>query len=637
MTEKTNLIANNFDSYLDNHENKELLRFITCGSVDDGKSTLIGRLLHDSKMIYEDQLVSLKKNNISSDTLPDSESFDLAAIVDGLQAEREQGITIDVAYRFFSTEKRKFIIADTPGHVQYTRNMVTGSSNADLAIILVDAEKGISTQTKRHTFIVSLLGVQNLFVLVNKMDSVSFKEDVFNSIRDDFLDFTKKLELTKQVTEFLPVSALKGDNIVEPSESMDWFSGHTLLQMLETVPIKNNYNYSHFRFPVQYVLRPDSSFRGYSGTVSSGTISVGDPVLILPSRQESKIKSIVSFDGNSEKAVVPAAVTLTLENDIDISRGDMIVAKGDEPIVTDTFDAMLVWMTEDKLSVDKQYYIQFSTLSIVGYVEEFYYKLDMDSMQKSKTEELALNEIGYVRIRLAKPIPIDKFTDLPGTGNLILVDRVSNETSGAAMVHSLQERRHLVWHDHVISKKDRSEMKGHSSAVLWLTGLSASGKSTIANALELKLCKFGFHTFLLDGDNVRQRLNHDLDFSEKGRHENIRRIGEVASLFIDAGILTITSFISPLRADRDMVRKMVDDNLFVEIYISTPIEVCEARDPKGFYRLARKGEIKKFTGIDSPYEEPLKPEITIDTSETSIEEAVDQIYDYLIKKGYLTK
>lgn len=612
-------------SYLEQHQKKDLLRFITCGSVDDGKSTLIGRLLHDSKLIYEDQLAAIQRESHSKGSA--NGEVDLALLVDGLQAEREQGITIDVAYRYFSTDKRKFIIADTPGHEQYTRNMATGASTADLAIILIDARKGVLTQTKRHTFIVSLLGIQQVVVAVNKMDMVDYKQSVFRQIELDYVNFAEQLGLAN--IQCIPVSALKGDNVVHRSESMPWYQGAPLIEKLETIPITRN-EFEQFRFPIQYVNRPNVNFRGYTGTVRSGSVKVGDSVLILPSRKESTVERIVTFDQERESAGANEAVTITLNDELDISRGDMIVHQNRQPEVARSFEADFIWMSEDAILPERQYWLKLSHRYVTGCLTRLEYKQDVNTLEKEPADRLELNEVGVGVFQLNEPIIFDQYEKNRSTGSFVLIDRMTNRTVGAGMIRkAIHHSENIVWHTHYVRKEERATAKRQKPFVVWLTGLSGSGKSTVANALERFLVQRGYHTYLLDGDNVRHGLNRDLRFSDEDRVENIRRVGEVAKLMVDAGLIVITSFISPFSQEREMVRDMLEEDEFVEIYLNTPLEVCEERDPKGLYRKARKGEIKNFTGIDSDYEAPEKPDLMVDTSKVELSENIEKIWQYL--------
>ncbi|ABI57685.1 sulfate adenylyltransferase subunit CysN [Alkalilimnicola ehrlichii MLHE-1] len=631
MSHASELIAQDIEAYLKQHEQKDLLRFITCGSVDDGKSTLIGRLLHDSQLIYEDQLAAIKRDSGKYGTTGDE--VDLALLVDGLQSEREQGITIDVAYRYFSTEKRKFIIADTPGHEQYTRNMATGASTASLAIILVDARKGLQVQTRRHSFIVSLLGIRHVVLAVNKMDLVDYDQAVFDAICKDYQDFVKRLGIPD--VHYVPVSALQGDNVVKPSTAMPWYDGPTMMHILETLPVAADRNFDEFRLPVQYVNRPNPDFRGFCGTIASGVVHPGDPVVALPSGKRSRVARIVTWEGDLAEAFPPQAVTLTLEDEIDVSRGDILASPDTVPTVSEAFDARIVWMAEQPMLPGRQYDIKLGTRLVPGTPTAVHHRIDVNSLEHQHAEELGLNEIGYCRVTLNQPVPFDAYERVADTGSFILIDRLTNVTVGAGMIVRPAERAvpeksdDVVWQEPKISKQQRANQKTQRPAILWFTGLSGSGKSTLSNALEQRLYQLGYHSYLLDGDNIRHGLNGDLGFSREDRVENIRRIGEVARLFVDAGLLVVTAFISPFRADRAMVRELVEDGEFVEIFVDTPLEVCEQRDPKGLYAKARAGVIKEFTGIDSPYEPPEKPELHIRTAELSVDESVERIIAYL--------
>ena len=638
MSHQSELIAKDIQSYLIQHEHKELLRFLTCGSVDDGKSTLIGRLLHDSKTVYEDQLAAVSADSGKFGTT--GEEPDLALLVDGLQSEREQGITIDVAYRYFSTDKRKFIIADTPGHEQYTRNTVTGASTADLAVILIDARKGVLTQTKRHSFIVSLLNIRQVIVAVNKMDLMDYRQAVFDEIRRDYEAFAERLELLN--LHFVPISALKGDNVVEVSHHMPWYKGGTLMGLLETVDIAAERGVDDMRFPVQYVNRPHAGFRGYCGTVASGTVHKGDEVMVLPSRKTSRVTSIIMYDGGLERAVSPQAITLTLEDELDISRGDMLVHPDSAPSVGRGLDAHLVWMSETPMLPGKPYDLKLGPKTTRGTVERIHHRININTLESQEAGELGLNEIALCRLTLAESAPFDAYRALPHTGSFILIDRLTNATVGAGMIHKgvattrSDRAANVTRHEHRVGKALRANQKGQKPCVLWFTGLSGSGKSTLSNALEGRLFEMGYHSYLLDGDNVRHGLNKDLGFSDEDRVENIRRIGELAKLFVDAGLIVLTAFISPFRSDREMVRALVDAEEFIEIHVNAPLEVCERRDPKGLYAKARQGQIANFTGIDSPYEPPMKPEITLYTERESVEEGVEKIVAYLKDRRLLS-
>ena len=636
MSHQSDLISSDIESYLAQHERKGLLRFITCGSVDDGKSTLIGRLLHDAKMVYEDQLAAVTSDSKKFGTT--GEEVDLALLMDGLQSEREQGITIDVAYRYFSTDKRKFIIADTPGHEQYTRNMATGASTADLAIILVDARHGVQAQTKRHSFIASLLGIKTILVAVNKMDLVDFSQEVFREICADYKAFTSGLNL--EDVHFVPISALDGDNVVNASEKTPWYEGKTLMNLLETVSIIPDDNIDSLRFPVQYVNRPNLDFRGFCGTIASGTVKPGDKVMALPSRKYSQVKSVVTYDGDLEEASAPLAVTVTLEDEIDVSRGDMLVHPNNAPSVGTTFDAHIVWMTQTPMLPGKQYAVKLGPKMTTGSVT-IHHQIDVNTLEPVEAEQLELNAIALCRVTLTEPVAFDPYKTSRHTGNFILIDRLTNATVGAGMVTKSASKpltdksSNVVWHEHKINKTQRANQKSQKPCVLWFTGLSGSGKSTISNALEQRLFQMGHHSYLLDGDNIRHGLSRDLAFTDEDRVENIRRIGEASKLFVDAGLIVLSAFISPFRKDRSMVRGLVNEDEFVEIFVSAPLEVCEDRDPKGIYAKARAGEIKNFTGISSPYEPPTNPEVTVYTERESVEECVEKIVAYLLEHQIL--
>lgn len=616
---------------------KDLLRFITCGSVDDGKSTLIGRLLFDSKLIYEDQLAAVERDSKKWGTTGDA--ADLALLVDGLQSEREQGITIDVAYRYFSTPRRKFIIADTPGHEQYTRNMATGASTSELAVILVDARKGLQTQTRRHSYIVSLMGIGRVILAVNKMDLVDYDQQRFDAICEEYRTFADKLGITD--IQCLPVAALGGDNIIHRSDNMPWYGGATLIELLEKIPAGRDLNGEDFRLPVQYVNRHSSEFRGFAGTVAGGTIHAGDPVMVMPSGRQSTVGRIVSADGDLDQACTGQSITLTLDDEIDISRGDMLVHPDTLPRVAEALDARMVWMIDKPLLPGRQYDIKLGTRTVAATPELIHYRVDVNSLEHQHVEELDLNEIGLVRWRLGSPAAFDSYERNPLTGAFVVIDRISNLTVAAGMVVRPvtevfdDKSRNVVWHEHKIVKHQRARQKAQRPAVLWFTGLSGAGKSSVANALEQALYQRGHHSYLLDGDNVRHGLNRDLGFTDEDRVENIRRIGEVSRLMADAGLLVLSAFISPFRADRAMVRELMEPGEFYEIYVRASLETCEQRDPKGLYAKARAGAIKHFTGIDSPYEPPEKPEIVIDTEKLGIEESVDELLAYLKKRRIL--
>ncbi|MGB2974039.1 MAG: adenylyl-sulfate kinase, partial [Candidatus Competibacter sp.] len=565
--------------------------------------------------------------------------LDLALLVDGLQAEREQGITIDVAYRYFSTEKRKFIIADTPGHEQYTRNMATGASTAQLAILLVDARKGVQVQTRRHSFIVSLLGIRHLVLAINKMDLIGFDRAVFERIREDYCNFVDKLGVRD--VRCVPVSALRGDNVAQRSKAMPWYDGPCLLQLLEEVEVAADRNLRDFRFPVQFVNRPNLDFRGFCGTIAAGKVRPGDPVVAFPSGRRSQVTAIVTDRGELPEAFAGQAVTLTLRDEIDVSRGDLLVDPNRLPAVADTFDARVVWMADAPLLPGRQYDLKIGTRLIPAVPSLLHHRIDVNTLEHQRVDELGLNEIGYCRFALNQPIPFDAYEEIPGTGGFVIIDRVSNATVGAGMIVRpvaqplVDKSRNVVWHDHKVTKLQRANQKAQQPCVIWLTGLSGSGKSTLANGLEQRLLQRGYHSYLLDGDNVRHGLNQDLGFSREDRIENIRRIGEVAALFVDSGLIVITAFISPFRADRALVRELVQEGEFVEVYVRASLEACERRDPKGLYAKARAGVIRDFTGIDSPYEAPERPELALDTESEAVEMCLERLLGYLSERRIL--
>lgn len=633
MAHTSDLIAQDIHAYLKQHEQKSLLRFITCGSVDDGKSTLIGRLLYESKMIFEDQLAALEADSKRVGTQGDN--IDFALLVDGLASEREQGITIDVAYRFFSTEKRKFIVADTPGHEQYTRNMATGASTAELAIILVDARQGILTQTRRHSFIASALGIRNVVLAVNKMDLVDFDQKVFNEIDTAYRDFAEQLPCLDNIVS-IPMSALMGDNITQHSDKMPWYSGSPLMPHLESVDVENTIQAQPFRLPVQWVNRPNLDFRGFCGQIASGTIKPGDQIKVLPSAKQSTVERIVTMDGDLDEAVAGQSVTLTLSDEIDISRGDMICA-ADSPAETGSqFEATLLWMAEQKMFPGRSYIMKIGTQTVQATLNTPKYKIDVNTMAHEAARNLELNEIAVSTISLDRRIAFDPYIKNRETGGFILIDKISNATVGmGTLSFALRRSSNIHWQAMDIDKATRAEMKGHKPVVLWFTGLSGSGKSTIANIVEKKLVSASIHTMSLDGDNVRHGLNKDLGFTNTDRVENIRRIAEVAKLMTEAGLITLVSFISPFRAERRMAKEMLSDGEFLTVYVNTPLEVAETRDVKGLYKKARAGELKNFTGIDSPYEPPENADITLDTTSKSAEECADIVIDHLVAHGYL--
>ena len=626
-------IAADVAGYLEAHENKSLLRFITCGSVDDGKSTLIGRLLYDSKLIYEDQLAALEADSKRSGT--QGENIDFALLVDGLAAEREQGITIDVAYRFFSTDKRKFIVADTPGHEQYTRNMATGASTADVAILMIDARKGILTQTRRHSFIVSSLGIRNLVLAINKMDLVDYDEATFKQIEADFTAFAKSLGKDLNITP-IPMSALAGDNITEPKGNTDWYTGPSLIDYLETVPVGDRRDKAPFRMPVQWVNRPNLDFRGFSGTVVSGHVKPGDTLRVTPGGQEAVVDRIVVQGGDLPEAIPGQSITLTLDREIDISRGDVLSTKDDPAEASDQFQARILWMSDKAMLPGRRYLVKLGTNVVPATINTPKYGIDINTLAEKPAKTLELNEIGVTTLSLDKPVAFDPYDSVQEMGGFILIDRLTNDTVGMGLIDfALRRASNIHWQAMDVDRAALADQKAQKPAVLWFTGLSGSGKSTIANALQQKLFARSKHTFLLDGDNVRHGLNRDLGFTDADRVENIRRVANVAKLMSDAGLITLVSFISPFRSERRMARNLMADGEYVEIFVDTPLDVAEQRDVKGLYKKARAGEIKNFTGIDSPYEAPLEPEITINTVDQSPEAAADQIILWLEQNGFL--
>ncbi|NKZ88584.1 sulfate adenylyltransferase subunit CysN [Rhodococcus hoagii] len=633
MAHASNLIADDIEQYLERHANKSMLRFITCGSVDDGKSTLIGRLLYESKLVFEDQLSALENDSKKVGT--QGEGLDFALLVDGLAAEREQGITIDVAYRYFTTERRKFVVADTPGHEQYTRNMVTGASTADLAVILVDARKGVLTQTRRHSYLVSLLGIRHVVLAVNKLDLVDYSQEVFERIAGEYAEFAAEIGLENVVP--IPMSAYVGDNLTEHSPNTQWYTGPTLIDHLETVEIEDAVQTAPFRMPVQWVNRPDLDFRGFSGQIVSGIVRPGDRVRALPSGRESTVARIVTMDGDLDEAVAGRSVTITLADEIDISRGDVLAGVDALPCVADQFEAQLVWMGEHEMLPERPYLCQIGTMTVQARITRPKYKVNVNTLEQTATNTLALNEIGVCNISFDRPVPFDPYADNRDTGGFILIDRLTNTTVGAGMIaHSLRRSDNIHWQAVDVNDEARSLLKGHRPQIVWFTGLSGSGKSTIANELERRLYTLGCHTYLLDGDNVRHGLGRDLGFTEADRVENIRRVTEVARLMADAGLIVLASFISPFRAERDAARELIGTDRFCEVFVDTPIEVAEERDPKGLYRKARRGELANFTGVDSPYETPTSPDVRIDTTELTPEHAADRIVEVLRERGVIS-
>ncbi len=619
-------IADDIEGYLAAHAHKTMLRFITCGSVDDGKSTLIGRMLYDTKMIFEDQLAGLEADSKRSGT--QGEAIDFALLVDGLAAEREQGITIDVAYRFFTTEKRKFIVADCPGHEQYTRNMVTGASTADAAVILVDARKGVLTQTRRHSFLCHRLGIRNIVLAVNKMDLVDYNEAVFEDIVADYAAFAETIGIEDFAA--LPISGFAGDNIVTPSENTPWYGGSPLIALLEAIEPAVETD-GAFAMPVQWVNRPNLDFRGFAGTIASGAVKPGDAVKVLPSGKATTIARIVSMDGDLDRARSGQSVTLVLADEVDCSRGDVLAAADAPPETADQFEATLVWMDDEAMLAGRGYWLKIGTQTVSASVQEPKYEININTMDRLAAKTLTLNAIGVAEVRTEKPVVFAPYAENRTLGGFILIDKITNRTVAAGMLHfALRRAQNIHRQPTDIGRADHAALKNQAPRVLWFTGLSGSGKSTIANEVEKQLALMNRHTFLLDGDNVRHGLNRDLGFTDADRVENIRRIGEVARLMTDAGLIVLTAFISPFRAERDMVRAMLSDGEFTEIFVDTPLEVAEQRDVKGLYRKARAGQIKNFTGIDSPYEPPLSPEITVNTVEMTPAEAARHILDQIL-------
>lgn len=644
MSHQSALIASDIHQYLTQHERKELLRFITCGSVDDGKSTLIGRLFYEAKMIYEDQLAAIKKDTGKFGTT--GEEIDLALFTDGLEDERQQGITIDVAYRYFSTDKRKFIIADTPGHEQYTRNMATGASTADLAIILIDARHGVLVQTKRHSFIVSLLGIKHIIVAINKMDLVGYSQETFEKIRADYQGFAARLDLPD--VHFLPLSALKGDNVVAQSAAMPWYNGPTLMHLLETVYIGSDRNLEDFRFPVQHVLRPNLDFRGFSGTIASGIVRKGDEIMALPSRKTSRVKSIVTFDGELEEAFAPQSVTLTLEDEIDISRGDMVVRPGNVPRVEQKLEATLVWMSEEPMVPGKSYWFKQTSKLTPGTISTLRYQIDVNTLHRQDAPTLKLNEIGRCAVTLSQPISFDGYRRNRGTGAIIVIDRVTNATVAAGMIldRGSGESRHDHWDDEPtavglhrersnVSGEERQARFGQRPVTVLLTGMTGAGKTTLAYALERQLFDQGRAVAVLDGQNMRRGISKDLGFSSDERSENLRRSAEVARLFNDAGILVLAAFVAPEEAVRQKVAATIGGDRFVVVHVTAPLDVCRQRDPDGHYKLAEQGEMA-MPGLTSPYESPTNPDLVLETDKLPIDRCVELVLKLLESRGYLS-
>jgi bifunctional enzyme CysN/CysC len=626
----------------------DLLRFTTAGSVDDGKSTLIGRLLYDSKSIFQDQFEAIERASAAQG----NGQVNLALLTDGLRAEREQGITIDVAYRYFATPRRKFIIADTPGHVQYTRNMVTGASTAELAVVLVDARNGVLQQSRRHGFISSLLQIPHMLVAINKMDLVDYSEEVYHKLVDEYREFSERLDIDDIV--FIPISALTGDNVVEKSSEMPWYDGPTVLHYLETVKAGADRNMVDFRFPVQYVIRPDQNFRGYAGQVASGTVTRGEEITALPSNKKSRVKSVAEMGGELEEARAGESIVITLEDELDISRGDMIVRSRNIPMVTRSLDADVCWMGESPLRTDRPYVLQHTTRTVQAYVSKIIYRINIDTLHREQAETFELNEIGRIEVEIADPLFVDPYKINRETGSFVLIDPDSNTTVAAGMIRGsgqgvtpvgqdIEEQTtvrrtspDVVWEGLNIRREEREEQNGHKSAVLWFTGLSGSGKSTVARALERRLFNEGIHTMMIDGDHVRHGLNGDLGFSPADRTENIRRVSEVARLFFEQGSITLCSFVSPYREDRDLARHLIPEGRFLEVHVDCDIEVCKKRDPKGLYERAEKGEISSFTGVSAPYEAPERPELILRTDRQTVEECVDELMELLVEYRILS-
>jgi len=622
--------ARDVDAYLEAHDRMSLLRFITCGSVDDGKSTLIGRLLYESRVIFDDQLAALDADTRRFGTR--GAELDLALLVDGLTAEREQGITIDVAYRYFATDKRKFIVADTPGHEQYTRNMVTGASNADLAVILVDSRKGVLTQTRRHSYLARLLGISHVVLAVNKMDLAGYGRAVFETIVSEYRSFGAQIGLTQIMP--IPISAAYGDNVTQHGANMPWFTGPTLLEHLESVQVDSRPGDQPFRLPVQWVNRPGAEFRGFCGQIASGSVRPGDRVRILPSGREARIARIVTADGDLEAAIAGQSVTLTLGSEVDVGRGDVIAAADAAPQVADQFEATIIWLHDEPMLQGRAYLMKTGARTVSATVTPLKHRINVNTLEHAAAERLELNDIGVCEVELDQPIAFEPYADNRALGGFILIDRISNGTVGAGLIHfALRRSQNVHWQALDVDKKLRARQKGQRACVLWLTGLSGAGKSTIANRIEKQLAALGRHTYLLDGDNVRHGLNKDLGFAAQDRVENIRRVAEVSRLMVDAGLIVLVSFISPFRAERRMARALFGAGEFFEVFVDTPLAVAEGRDVKGLYRKARRGELKNFTGIDSPYETPEHPEIRIDTTKVSAEGAADLVVAHLKAAG----
>jgi bifunctional enzyme CysN/CysC len=625
------LAATDIEGCLEAQQDKGLLRFVTCGSVDDGKSTLIGRLLYEADLLFEDQLAALEADSRRFGT--QGGGLDFALLLDGLTAEREQGITVDVGYRYFSTGARKFIVADAPGHEQYTRNMVTGASTADAAVLLVDARKGVLTQTRRHSYLASLLGIRHVLLAVNKMDLVDYARPTFAAIEDEYRAFARQINLGDVCC--VPLSALRGDNILALSDKMSWYQGPTVISYLESVEVDQaRLERAPFRMPVQWVNRPHADFRGFSGIVASGIIRTGDRVLVQPAGRESRVARLLAYEGDLAQAAAGQSVTLTLADEIDVSRGDVITAAQAPAGVADQFEATIIWMDDHAMLPGRPYWLKMGTKSVAATITHLKYRVNVNTLEHLAAKRLELNEIGVCNVSVDRPLVFDPYRENHDTGGFILIDRLSNNTVGAGLLHfALRRSQNVHWQATDVHKQERSIQKGQKACVLWFTGLSGAGKSTIANHIETKLYARGLHTYLLDGDNVRHGLNRDLGFTDEDRVENIRRVAEVAKLMVDAGLMVLVSFISPFRAERRMARALVEDSEFIEVFVDTPLAVAEERDPKGLYGKARRGELKNFTGIDSPYEPPERPDIRVDTVASTPERAADEIIALLEERG----
>jgi len=623
---------NPVSQFIKAQQEKDLLRFIVCGSVDDGKSSMIGRLLYDSKQIFDDQLASLANDSLQHGT--QGEEIDFALLTDGLQAEREQGITIDVAYRFFATDKRAFIVADAPGHEQYTRNMVTGASTAEMAVVLIDARKGVLTQTRRHSLLVDLLGIKNIIVAINKIDLIDYRQDVYEAISQQYLEFAETLHFEN--IHFVPICALTGENLTLPSTNTPWYSGPRLIEIAETVAVGTQDLSAAFRMSVQSVSRPNSDFRGYMGTIASGEIRVGDRIRVKPSGKETRVKGFADFDGPRDSAIAGESVCLVLEDEIDISRGDLLSSIVDPALVSDHVEAHLVWLAEEAMIPQRTYLLKIGSKEVRAHIDRLKYRIDINSHEHVSAITLGLNDIGVCNISMVTPIGLDPYDVNRSTGAFVLIDRITNRTVGAGMIrHSLRRSENVQWQALTLGREQRELLNEQKGFVVWLTGLSGSGKSTIANALEVKLHQRKIRTFVLDGDNVRHGLNADLGFTETDRAENIRRVAEVAKLFVDAGLVTIVSFISPFEAERLLARDIIGESDFFEVFVDAPMVVVEKRDTKGLYAKARAGLLPNFTGVDSPYEIPTNPNLCVESSVSSVGECVEQIFAELVRKSFL--